>query len=77
MLNKKPPSSVWQYGEKTVVTTWEISFEAVQKEDPQAAELLLLCSFLSNKDINSEFLFSGLPKMFKESKYKFAKLITS
>lgn len=76
-LNKKPPSSVWQYGEKTVVTTWEISFEAVQKEDPQAAELLLLCSFLSNKDINSEFLFSGLPEMFKESKYKFAKLITS
>ncbi|MCJ1342920.1 hypothetical protein MMC31_001109 [Peltigera leucophlebia] len=65
-LNKKPPLGVWQYGQKTVITTWEISFEAIQKEDPQAAELLLLCSFLSNKDINTDFLFLGLPGMLKE-----------
>lgn len=69
-LNKKPPSSVWQYGERTVVTTWEISFQAIQKEDPQAAELLLLCSFLSYKDINTEFLFWGLAELFNKSEYK-------
>lgn len=51
-LSKKPPSAVWQYGEETAVTTWEISFEAIQKKDPQAAELLLLCSFLFNDDIS-------------------------
>ena len=62
-LNRKPPSALWQYGEKTVVTTWEISFEAIQKEDPQAAELLLLCSFLSNEDINADFLSRGLPEI--------------
>lgn len=73
-LSKKPPSSVWQYGERTVVTTWEISFEAIQKEDHQAAELLLMCSFLFNKDINTEFLFCGLPEIFKEGEFKFCKI---
>jgi hypothetical protein len=31
--SKKPPSAVWQYGEETVVTTWEISFKAIQERD--------------------------------------------
>lgn len=70
-LNRKPPSTLWQYGEKTVVTTWEISFEAIQREDPQAAELLLLCSFLFNEDINSDFLFRGLPEIFRDGEYEF------
>lgn len=69
--------SVWQYGERTLVTTWEISFEAIQKEGHQAAELLLLCSFSSNKNINTVSLFCGLPDIFKESKFTLAKFITS
>lgn len=64
VLGKKPPMAVWQYGGKTVVTTWDISFEAIQVEDPQAARLLLLCSFLSNEDIDASFLSRGLPDMF-------------
>lgn len=76
-LNKKPPSSVWQYGERTVVTTWEISFEAVEKKDPKAAKLLLLCSFLFNKDINTEFLFHGLPNVFNAGESTSADFITS
>lgn len=66
-LSKKPPSTLWQYGEKTVVTTWEISFEAIQNEDPQAAQLLLLCSFLSNEYIDANFLSRGLPEILGES----------
>ena len=31
--------------------TWEISFEAIRKERPEAAELLLLCGFLANNDL--------------------------
>ena len=69
-LNRKPPSALWQYGEKTVVTTWEISFEAIQNEDPQAAELLLLCSFLSNEDIKADFLSRGLPEILGGSEYE-------
>jgi len=63
-LSKKPPSAVWQYGEDTVVTTWEISFEAIRKRNLQAANLLLLCSFLANDDIGVDFLSRGLPRQF-------------
>lgn len=63
-LSKKPPSAVWQYGEETVVTTWEISFKAIQERDPQAANLLLLCSFLANDNIGVDFLWRGLPMLF-------------
>lgn len=64
VLGKKPPEAVWQYGEKTVVTTWEISFQAIQDQDPQAAKLLLLCSFISHEDIDAGFLSLGLHEMF-------------
>jgi len=65
-LSKKPPSAVWQYGEETAVTTWEISFKAIQERDPQAANLLLLCSFLANDDIGVDFLYRGLPTQFSQ-----------
>lgn len=63
-LSKKPPAAVWQYGEETVVTTWEISFEAIQESDPQAADLLLRCSFLASNDISVDFICRGLPGRF-------------
>jgi hypothetical protein len=65
-LSKKPPSAVWQYGDKTVVSTWEISFKAIQERDPQAADLLLLCSFLANDNIGVDLLYRGLPTLFIE-----------
>lgn len=51
---KRPPTSVWQYGEDTVFTTWEISFNSL---GPDAQQLLMLCAFLDNEDI-WEGLFS-------------------
>ena len=65
-LSKKPHSAVWQYGEETAVTTWEISFKAIQDTDPPAANLLLLCSFLANDDISVDLLYRGLPKLFSK-----------
>ncbi|OCL01786.1 hypothetical protein AOQ84DRAFT_206150 [Glonium stellatum] len=59
-LSKKLPPALWQYGQDTVVTTWEISFEAIRKRDPVAAFLLLLCSFLSNNEISVDFLRRGM-----------------
>ena len=74
-LGKKPPTAVWQYGEKTV-TTWEISFEAIQAEDPRAATLLLLCSFLNNEDIDIDFLSRGVPEAFMDGELDNAALTT-
>jgi|SRR5882762_7289493 len=44
----------------SVITTWEISFAAVQQENPQAAELLTTCSFLNNEDIWEDILLKGM-----------------
>jgi hypothetical protein len=76
VLSKKPPTAVWQYGEKTVVTTWEISFEAIQAEDPQAASLLLLCSFLNNEDIDTDFLSRGASEVLMDGELDNAALTT-
>lgn len=53
-LARKKPRSGWQYGEHTIFTTWEISFKAIENENPKAADILLLSSFMSNEDIKEE-----------------------
>jgi hypothetical protein len=63
-LSKKPSAAIWQYGEETVATTWEISFKAIQERDPLAADLLLHCSFLANDDIGIDLTYRGLPTQF-------------
>jgi hypothetical protein len=63
-LSKKPPMAVWQYGEETVATTWEISFKAIHKINPLAADLLLRCSFLASNDIGIDLIYRGLPTKF-------------
>ena len=45
---------------RSVFAAWELSFEAIQKENPAAAELLLLCGYLDNRDIPEMFLQKGL-----------------
>jgi hypothetical protein len=44
------PRGDWTYNE-TAFTTWEISFAAIETEYPEAADLLLICSFFSNINI--------------------------
>lgn len=39
-----------------VVTTWEISFADVKAENAIAAEILLLCAFVSNNNIHEELI---------------------
>lgn len=45
---------------RSVFAAWELSFEIIQKENPAAADLLLLCGFLDNRDIPEELLQKGL-----------------
>jgi len=59
-------SGKWKVGKhnRSVFATWELSFEAIQKQNPKSAELLLICGFLDNNDISEELLQRGmkLPK---------------
>lgn len=59
IFKERPASPVWSYRDQTVFTTWEISFQAIKAENEAAADLLLLCSFLSNEDIWEEMLRRG------------------
>jgi len=43
----------------TVATTWEMSFQAVAKASPAAAQLLTLCAFLAADDIPLDLLRPG------------------
>jgi len=56
----------WKVGKhnKSISASWELSFEAIQKQNPKSAELLLVCGFLDNNEISEELLQRGmkLPK---------------
>ena len=45
------PVQRWGQQTKSILTTWEISFDSLS---PSAQELLLLCGFLANEDIPEE-----------------------
>ena len=53
VTTKRPPTTVWQYRDDTVFTTWEVSFNAL---GPAAQELLLLFGFLDNDSIPEELI---------------------
>ncbi|KAF8473532.1 P-loop containing nucleoside triphosphate hydrolase protein [Kalaharituber pfeilii] len=61
LLSKK-----WKVGKhgRSVFAAWDLSFNAIQDQNPNAAELLLLCGFLDNNDICEVLLRRGmkLPK---------------
>ena len=62
MLQERPTTSAWEYGNKTVFTTWEVSFAAIKDSAPDAAELLLICGLLNGDDIWQHLFRFGLRK---------------
>jgi hypothetical protein len=59
LLQEHPRRSVWGYRNDTVFTTWEVSFNAIRKEAPRAAELLLSCGFVARSDIFEDMFRYG------------------
>ncbi|KAF3216252.1 hypothetical protein TWF192_004122 [Orbilia oligospora] len=47
----KIPKCGWAYREDTAVTTWEVSFLEVKKQNEEAASLLLTCGYLNPNEI--------------------------
>ncbi|KAK6534423.1 hypothetical protein TWF281_005748 [Arthrobotrys megalospora] len=45
------PEAGWDYRNDTAVTTWEVSFLAIQEQNKEAASLLLTCSYLSPNEL--------------------------
>ncbi|KAK0614545.1 hypothetical protein B0T14DRAFT_310123 [Immersiella caudata] len=59
LLQERPSTSTWDYGNCTVFTTWEVSFAAIRQSSPDAAELFLTCGFLDREDIPEHFFRYG------------------
>ncbi|KAF8477588.1 P-loop containing nucleoside triphosphate hydrolase protein [Kalaharituber pfeilii] len=57
LLSKK-----WKVGkhDRSVFAAWDLSFNAIQSQNPKAAGLLLLCGFFDNNDICEELLRRGM-----------------
>ena len=43
-----------------VYANWEINYQSIKERSPQAADLLLLCSFLFPENISEKMLSRGL-----------------
>src|SRR4051812_32385214 len=50
-VQSRKPRFGWNYQNDTATTTWEISFSQIEKEDNEAALLLLTCSYLNPEEI--------------------------
>ena len=50
-VQSRKPRFGWDYRNDTAATTWEISFSCVEKQDREAALLLLVCSYLNPEEI--------------------------
>ncbi len=57
LLGKTPAAAVWSYRKESMLTTWEISFLAVEERSPLAAKILLTCGYLSGT--NSRIFVHG------------------
>lgn len=55
---KKQPRGVGTYDDRSILTTWEISFTTIRETNEDAAELLSLCSFLFN-EVQQDMLCRG------------------
>lgn len=60
LLKRGKPSTEYP---DTVATTWSISFQNVESENPAAVELLRLCAFFAPDDIPIEMLVAGAKSM--------------
>ena len=47
----RPESTLHEYGNRSVRTTWAISFECVKRKNEDAAKMLQVWSYLDNRDI--------------------------
>ena len=56
-VQSKKPRLGWKYRDETVVTTWEVFFEAIESKDSVASEILLMSSFLNHESIYDRFFY--------------------
>lgn len=60
ILGQRARTADWDAKADTILTTWEISYIAVQERMPEASHILLICGNLAHENIPQEiFTFGG------------------
>lgn len=59
-IHDKRPIALEEYRDRTLYTTWDISYTRLQDEDPDAAQLLKTLAYFDNQTIWYELLFAGV-----------------
>ncbi|KAL4736259.1 hypothetical protein BDV11DRAFT_173082 [Aspergillus similis] len=59
-IDPRRPTRLEEYQNRTLFTTWDLSYTRVREVDPDAAELLKLFAYFSNQSLWYELLQAGL-----------------
>ena len=59
-ISRRRPLQLQEYQERTLYTTWDLSYSRLEKEDPDAAELLKLLANFDNQKLWFELFHAGL-----------------
>ncbi|GKZ63652.1 hypothetical protein AnigIFM49718_002793 [Aspergillus niger] len=59
-IDPRRPLQLQEYQDRTLYTTWDLSYTLLQRQDPDAAKLLRLLAYFSNQSVWYELLHAGL-----------------
>ncbi|KAL4946961.1 P-loop containing nucleoside triphosphate hydrolase protein [Aspergillus filifer] len=59
-IDRRRPTRLEEYQDRTLFTTWDLSYRRVQDRDPDAAELLKLLAYFSNQSLWHGLFQAGL-----------------
>ncbi|KAJ6118982.1 hypothetical protein N7471_013602 [Penicillium samsonianum] len=59
-IDPRRPTKLNEYEERTLYTTWDISYARLEKEDPDAAKILKLLAYFDNQSFWYELFHAGL-----------------
>ncbi|KAI2822751.1 hypothetical protein CBS133816_9241 [Aspergillus niger] len=58
-IDPRRPLQLQEYQDRTLYTTWDLSYTLLEREDPDAAKLLRLLAYFSNQSVWYELLHAG------------------
>ncbi|KAJ6118771.1 hypothetical protein N7471_013391 [Penicillium samsonianum] len=59
-IDPRRPTRLNEYEERTLYTTWDISYSRLKNEDPEAAKILKLLAYFDNQSLWYELFHAGL-----------------
>ncbi|GLI79762.1 hypothetical protein PoHVEF18_008103 [Penicillium ochrochloron] len=59
-INPRRPIQLQEYQERTLYTTWNLSYSRLEKEDPDAAKMLKLLAYFDNQRLWYELFRAGI-----------------